>query len=576
MKVTGRKDLEKLKDKGTASLFPDRVRIMVGMATCCIVKGADKVMSAIAEEVKRQGVRASVVPVGCTGLCYKEPTVEVIQPGKPKITYGDITPERVPQLIEAIAKGMVKKEWALYQTEREEQLLQGGYHAYGRGTPKELKGIPKHSDVPFFRKQRKVILRNSGCINPEKIEEYIARGGYSSLLKTVTQMKPKEVIDEVTKAGLRGRSGGGFPAGIKWLSCSKAEGDGKYIICNVSEGDPGIGMHKSLLESDPHSILEGLIIAAYAIGAKEGYIYISSGYKLGVQRMEKAVKDAKTCGFLGRNILHSGFDFSVKVKEGGGAYVCGEETALIKSIEGDWGEPRQRPPFPAVSGLWGKPTVINNVETLANVPVIMTKGAKWFSSIGSQKSKGTKVFSLIGEVNRVGLVEVPLGITLKEIIYDIGGGIPRGKTFKAVQMGGPSGGCIPKRLTSIPVDYETLAQAGSAMSSGGLIVMDEKTCMVDVVKYFLTFLEGESCGKCTPCRVGVRRMREVLTDISRGKGKKEDLELLEKMAGLIKEGAICNLGKTAPNPFLSTLKYFKDEYLVHIQKKKCPAGVCTS
>jgi NADH:ubiquinone oxidoreductase subunit F (NADH-binding)/(2Fe-2S) ferredoxin len=577
MRVSSKKDLQKLKEKGLTSLFPDRMRIMVGMATCCLSKGADKVMDAIQKEVKEQGIKAQVVPVGCIGLCYREPTVEVIRPGKPKVTYGDITPDRVPRLIEAIGRGEAKKGWALYQTNRERILLNGGYHSYCiKGIPKEWKGIPKYSEVPFFKKQLKVVLRNSGYINPENIEEYVARGGYSSLLKALTQMKPKEVIDEVTKAGLRGRSGGGFPAGIKWLSCSKTEGKVKYIICNLSEGDPGIGMHKSLVESDPHSILEGLIIAAYAIGAKEGYIYISSGYPLGIKRMEKAVKDARTYGFLGKNILKSGFDFTVKVKEGGGAYVCGEETALIKAIEGDWGEPRQRPPFPAVSGLWGKPTVINNVETLANIPVIVTRGAKWFSSIGAEKSKGTKVFSLIGEVNRVGLIEVPLGITLREIIYDIGGGIPKGKSFKAVQMGGTAGGCIPKKLSNLPVDYETLAQAGSAMSSGGLIVIDEKTCMVDVVKYFLSFLEGESCGKCTPCRVGVRRMREVLTDISRGKGKKEDLELLEKMATLIKEGALCNLGKTAPNPFLSTLRYFKDEYLAHIQRKKCPAGVCTS
>jgi NADH:ubiquinone oxidoreductase subunit F (NADH-binding) len=435
-------------------------------------------------------------------------------------------------------------------------------------------GLHEYSDIPFFKKQLKIVLRNSGYINPESIKEYVARGGYSSLLKAITKMKPKEVVDEVIKAGLRGRSGGGFPTGAKWLSCRKTEGKMKYILCNISEGDPGIGMHKSLLESDPHSILEGLIIGAYAIGAKEGYIYISSGYSLGVKRMEKAIKGAKIYGFLGKNILNSGFDFTVKVKEGGGAYVCGEETALIKSIEGEWGEPRQRPPYPAESGLWGKPTVINNVETLANIPVIIARGARWFSSIGSEKSKGTKVFSLVGEVNRNGLIEVPLGITLREIIYDIGGGIPKGKALKAVQAGGPAGGCIPKKLINLPVDYESLAQVGSAMSSGGLIVMDGKTCMVDVNKYFLSFLEGESCGKCTPCRVGVRRMREIITDICEGKGKREDVPLLERMARLIKEGALCNLGKTAPNPILASLRYFRDEYLVHIRDSKCPAGVC--
>lgn len=574
MRVSGKKSLEALKEKGKLSLFPEHIRITIGMATCGLSKGAGRVKDAIKDEVRKQGIKAEVVEVGCMGFCYQEPTVGIICPGRPKIIYGNLTPERVPQLLEALRKGTVKKEWAICRIEREEMFLTGDQHIYTKQIPKDLKTIPAIKDLPFFKKQKRVVLRNAGLINPESIEEYVATGGYASLQKVLTHMKPEEVIDEVIKAGLRGRSGGGFPAGVKWQTCNKASGKIKYIVCNISEGDPGIGMHKSLLESDPHSILEGMIIAAYAIGAKEGYIYISSGYPLGVKRMEKAIKDARAYGFLGRNILKSGFNFTVSIKEGGGAYVCGEETALIKSIEGESGEPRQRPPFPAISGLWGKPTVINNLETLANVPVIITKGAKWYSSVGLSRSPGTKVFSLIGEVNRPGLIEVPLGITLREIIYEIGGGLLRGKSLKAVLMGGTAGGCLPKKMINLSVDYETLTQAGSAMSSGGLIVMDEKTCMVDLVKYYLSFLESESCGKCTPCRVGLRRMHELLTEISKGKGSLEDLEFLERMSNVIKEGALCNLGKTAPNTFLSTLKYFKDEYLIHIQKKKCPASVC--
>jgi NADH:ubiquinone oxidoreductase subunit F (NADH-binding)/(2Fe-2S) ferredoxin len=577
MKVSGKKDLQKLQKDGMASLFPDRIRIMVGMATCCLAKGSAEVMTALKDEIKKQGLKAEVVPVGCIGLCCQEPTIEVVQPGKPKVTYGEMTPDKISSLVTGIARGTVDKQSALYRTDKEELLLTGTKHIFSKGAPaKEFKGLQEYAAMPFYKKQRKVALRNAGFIDPENISEYIARGGYSALVNTLATMKPDAVIAEVTKAGLRGRSGGGFPTGVKWQACRRAEGKAKYFICNVSEGDPGIGMHKSLLESDPHSVLEGMIIGAYAIGAKEGYIYISSGQPLGVRRMDKAVADAKAYGFLGKNIMKSGFDFTVKVKEGAGAYVCGEETALIKSIEGDWGEPRQRPPYPAVSGLWGKPTVINNVETLANVPVVMGKGAKWYSAIGSAKSKGTKVFSIVGEVNRPGLIEVPMGTTLREIIYDVGGGLPKGKTLKAVLAGGPAGGCVPKKLMNLPVDYEALMQAGSAMSSGGIIVMGEDTCMVDMNKYLLSFTEGESCGKCTPCRVGVRRMREIITDISEGKGRDGDIELLEKMALLIKDGALCNLGKTAPNPVLATLRYFKEEYQKHIKNKKCSAAVCTS
>ncbi|MCK4267004.1 MAG: 4Fe-4S binding protein, partial [Thermoplasmata archaeon] len=415
---------------------------------------------------------------------------------------------------------------------------------------------------------------DNGILNPNNIEEYIGLGGYSASGKALCSMQPEEVIEEIKKSGLQGRGGAGFPTGFKWEFCRKAKGDVKYIVCNADEGDPGAYMNRSLLEGNPHSVLEGMLIGAYAIGASEGIIYIRHEYPLAVKTIEIAMDQMREYGLLGKNILGTGFDFTINIVPGAGAFVCGEETALIASIEGKKGEPRQRPPFPAQKGIWGKPTNINNVETWANIPLIINKGAEWFSKIGTEGSKGTKIFSLVGKINNTGLVEVPMGLTLREMVYDIGGGIPNGKEFKAIQTGGPSGGCIPKELLDLPIDYKKLAEAGSIMGSGGLVVMDEDTCMVDVAKYFLGFLQEESCGKCLTCREGIERMLEIVTDITEGNGTMEDIGLLEDLGCVVKDASMCGLGQTAPNPVLSTLRYFKDEYLAHIQEKICPAGVC--
>jgi len=428
--------------------------------------------------------------------------------------------------------------------------------------------------MPFYKKQQRLVLGNNRKIDPNIIEDYIAIGGYTALAKALYNMKPEKVIDKIQKAGLRGRGGGGFPTGKKWQYCRQTKGSPKYVICNADEGDPGAYMDRSLLEGNPHSVLEGMIIGAYAIGSNEGYVYIRNEYPLAVKHLEEAVKQAEEYGFIGKNILGSGFDFTIKISRGGGAFVCGESTALMASLEGKLGEPRAKYVHTVEKGLWNKPTTLNNVETWANVPMIINKGANWYSKIGTEKSKGTKIFSLVGKINNTGLVEVPMGIKLKEIVFDIGGGIPDGKKFKAVQTGGPSGGCIPESLINLSVDYERLYEAGSMMGSGGMIVMDEDTCMVDVAKYFINFLREESCGKCVPCREGLERMSEILTDITEGKATNQDLELLEELGGVIQDTALCALGGTAANPVLSTIKYFRDEYTAHIEHKKCPAGVC--
>ena len=572
MKISTKTDLEAVREKGEDLLYPPYTRIMVGMATCCIARGADKVMSALEAEVKKKGITASVVPVGCMGLCHKEPTIEVVQPGKPKVTYGPVNPEDVPGFIQAIVNEGVDKKKALYRTDSEYLLLNGESYRYITGAvPEAFKGIPEYSEVSSLKKQLKIVLRNSGSINPESIEEYIARGGYFSLSKAL-RMKPEEVIEEVTRAGLRGRSGGGFLTGSKWLSCRKAEGAVKYVLCNASEGDPGIGMHKSLLESDPHSILEGLIIGAYAIGAQQGYIYISSGYSLGVKRMEKAVEDTRASGLLGKNILNSGFDFTVTVKEGGGAYVCGESTALMAGIESRMGEPRPKYIHTAEKGLWDSPTDLNNLETWANVPVILGKGAKWYAQIGTEKSKGTKVISLSGNIKDPCLVEVPMGTPLRDII-ELGNGMAKNRKLKAIQIGGPAGGVLPAESADLPLDFDQISQAGSNLGSGGLIVMDEKACMVDITRYFLTFLKEESCGKCVPCREGLKKLIELMERMSMGIGTKEDIELMEELSLAMEKGSLCDLGKTAPHMFISTLRYFKDEYDAHMDGK-CPAGAC--
>jgi len=532
-------------------------RILVGAGTCGKAAGASAVLRAIDDALGRHGVKAAVIQVGCMGLCYAEPMIGIIKPGRPQIIYGNVQPEVATQLIaDYVANDDLRPDLAL------------GYIGDGK-----IDGIPNLFDLPVLKPQVRLILRNCGLIDPENIDHYIANGGYSGLVKALS-MSPEAIIEEIKKSGLRGRGGAGFPTGQKWEFCRRAPGTEKYIVCNADEGDPGAFMNRSLLEGDPHSVLEGMVIGAYAIGANHGYIYCRAEYPLALERLRLALKQMEEYGLIGDNILGSGFNFHIKIKEGAGAFVCGEETALLASIEGKRGMPRSRPPFPAISGLWGKPTNINNVETWANAALILQKGADWYAQYGAERSKGTKTFALVGKVERTGLIEVPLGITLRQIIYDIGGGILKGKKFKAVQTGGPSGGCLPASLLDSPVDYESLTAAGSIMGSGGMIVADEDTCMVDLTRYFLTFTQAESCGKCPPCRVGTRQMLDILTRIVQGEGKPGDIQQLERIAMTVKQGSLCGLGQTAPNPVLTTLRYFRDEYEAHINQKRCPALVC--
>ncbi|TET79426.1 NADH-quinone oxidoreductase subunit NuoF [candidate division TA06 bacterium] len=528
---------------------------MVCAGTGCVSNNAFKVKEALEREIKRHNLQDEVLIVmtGCNGFCAQGP-IMVVQPDG--IFYQMLTEKDIPHLVE-------------------EHLLKGRPVKKLMYTPsEEEKPIPKMSDIGFFKKQRLIALRNRGLVDPEKIDEYIAREGYKALAKALTSMSPEEIIKEIKDSGLRGRGGAGFPTGRKWELARNAPGDQKYIVCNGDEGDPGAFMDRSIIESDPHSVLEGMTIGAKAIGASHGFIYIRNEYPLALERLYKAVEQAREYGLLGKDILGCDFDFDITIHRGAGAFVCGEETALLACIEGRVGRPRPRPPYPAEKGLWGKPTNINNVETWANVPPIILREGKWFSQIGTETSKGTKVFSLVGKINNTGLVEVPMGITLREIIFDIGGGIPGNKKFKAVQTGGPSGGCIPADLIELPVDYEELTKAGSMMGSGGMVVMDETTCMVDVAKYFLAFSLDESCGQCTPCREGIERMLDILTEICEGRGKEGDIELLEELGHAIVDGSLCGLGSTAPNPVLTTIKYFRNEYEAHIRDRKCPAHVC--
>ena len=534
-----------------------RPRILIGTATCGMASGAEGILEALNKELAKNNVTADIVQVGCIGLCFAEPLFEVVKPGKPSVFYGNLTPALVADIV---------RDW-LAGDNPHPDLAMG---TRGEGT---LEGIPRLFDLPVLKPQVRIALRNCGNIDPANIYHYIANGGYEGFAK-VLKMKPQEVIDEVKKSGLRGRGGAGFPTGTKWQFCHDSPGTIKYIICNADEGDPGAFMDRAVMEGDPHAVLEGMLIGAYGIGASEGYVYIRAEYPLAIKRLIVALKQMEECGLLGDNILGSGFNFHIKIKEGAGAFVCGEETALMVSIEGNRGMPRSRPPFPAQSGLWGKPTNINNVETWANVSAILQRGANWFASYGTEKSKGTKTFSLVGKIVRTGLIEVPMGISLREIIYGIGGGILEGKKYKAVQTGGPSGGCLPLSFLDSPVDFESLAAAGSIMGSGGMIVLDEETCMVDVARYFLDFLRDESCGKCTACREGVDVMYQIVADICAGKGKEEHIQLLEELGQAVKDGSMCALGGTASNPVLSTLRYFREEYDAHIKERRCPAGVC--
>jgi len=542
----------------TATEKTYRLHLMVCAGTGCVSNHAFEIKTALEEEIRKHKLEreVTIVPTGCNGFCERGP-IMVVQPGN--IFYQHLSVKDVPHLVE-------------------EHFLKGRPVAKLMYVPPaEKTPVPVLGDIPFFKKQVLVALRNRGLIDPEKIEESIARDGYKALAKALTGMTPEAIIAEVSRSGLRGRGGAGFPTGLKWQlvrSAVSPNGGGRYIVCNGDEGDPGAFMDRSILEADPHSVIEGMVIGAKAIGATAGFVYVRNEYPLAVARLGVALEQARAYGLLGTDILGTGFDFDIQIKRGAGAFVCGEETALIASIEGRLGEPRPRPPYPAQSGLWGKPTCINNVETWANVPLIIDRGSAWFAGIGTATSKGTKVFSLVGKINNTGLVEVPMGISLREIIYEIGGGIPAGKAFKAVQTGGPSGGCIPKEQIDLPIDYESLAAAGSMMGSGGMVVMDEDTCMVDVARYFLSFTRDESCGKCTPCREGTKAMLDILTRITEGKGVPEDIVLLEDLARAVKDTALCGLGKTAPNPVLTTLRYFRDEYEAHIERRKCPAHVC--
>jgi len=546
-------DLERL--ARSKSKKGNKPTIVVATGTCGIARGADEVVIALKKELKRHGLvsKVDMKITGCHGFCQIEPYLTILPE---EIFYIKVQPDDVKEIVLETVIGKKTIERLLYTD------------------PDTNKKIMKEEDVPFYRKQTRNILSNNALLDPQSIEDYFRINGYSSLSKALTSMTPEEVVEEIKQSGLRGRGGAGFPTGLKWGFCRKAKGYKKYVICNADEGDPGAYMDRGLLEGNPHSILEGMIIGAYAIGANEGFVYIRDEYPIAVRTLDNAIKQARLYGLLGNNILDSHFDFDITIVRGAGAFVCGEETALIASIEGRKGEPRQRPPFPAQKGLWGKPTNINNVETWANIPLIISKGAEVFSKVGTEKSKGTKIFSLVGKINNTGLVEVPMGISLRELIYEIGGGIPGGKSFKAVQTGGPSGGCIPKDLLDTPIDYEKLKEAGSIMGSGGMVVMDEDTCMVDVARYFLEFLQDESCGKCLSCREGTKRMTEIVTNITKGHGVEGDLELLEELATVVKDTSMCGLGQTAGNPVLSALKYFREEYETHIREKKCPAGVC--
>lgn len=532
-----------------------RAHVLICGGTGCKSAGSKEVQLAFSRAIEAKGLsdEVMVVETGCYGFCEHGPLVIVYPEGT---FYCRVKAEDAEEIVEShLFKGRIV-----------ERLL---YHE-----PLTHESIPNYSEINFYKKQHRLVLANCGAINPEQIEEYIAVGGYEALAKAVTTMSPEDVIEEIKKSGLRGRGGGGFPTGMKWQFAKASVSDKKYVICNADEGDPGAFMDRSVLEGDPHKILEGMAICGYAIGADEGYIYVRAEYPLAIKRLRIAIEQAEAMGLLGDNIFGSGFSFKLHIKEGAGAFVCGEETALMASIEGKRGMPRPRPPFPAVAGLWGKPTNINNVETFGNVTSIITNGADWYAGFGTEKSKGTKVFALTGKINNTGLAEVPMGITMREIIYDIGGGITGGKKFKAVQIGGPSGGCLPESMLDLSIDYDSLTAAGAMMGSGGLVVMDEDTCMVDVAKFFLNFTQSESCGKCTPCREGTKRMLEILTRITEGQGREGDIELLEELARNIKETALCGLGQTAPNPVLSTLKYFRHEYEAHIKEKRCPAGAC--
>jgi len=569
-------DLYKIKGEVLRLLVLDseknRARITVHMGTCGISSGADRVLGILRDELASSGRKDIFITTsGCAGICNREPLITIERVGEEPVKYADVDEQKARQIFrEHVLEGRINTDWVFARGWEQKDLDFEGPPSTA------IEQTPHIRQIPFFGMQDPVVMKNRGLIQAEKIDEYIGRDGYFAAAKALYQMDPGEIINEIKKSGIRGRGGAGFPTGMKWGFAASSRGETKYVLCNADEGDPGAFMDRCVLESDPHAVLEGMIIAAKAIGSHQGYIYCRAEYPLAVRMLNLAIDQARNYGLLGKDILESGFDFDLEVYRGAGAFVCGEETALMTSIEGKRGTPRPRPPFPAIQGLWKKPTILNNVETLANVAQIILKGGKWYGSMGTRRSKGTKVFALTGDVRNVGLVEVPMGMPIGTIIHDIGGGIPGGKRFKAVQLGGPSGGCIPVQHLNTPVDYESITRLGAIVGSGGMIVMDEDKCVVDVARFFMEFCRDESCGKCTPCRVGTQKMLDILTRICGGKGKEGDIETLEKWADIIKNTALCGLGQTAPNPVLSTLRYFRDEYEAHIREKRCPAVVCSA
>ncbi|MBW1642773.1 MAG: 4Fe-4S binding protein [Deltaproteobacteria bacterium] len=572
MKIQSDKDLEKISLEYIKKIYyPDAVKVNIGMASCGIAAGA-KLSYEKAKNEFSDSKEVRICQTGCLGFCEEEPLVEIVGQGKPRVIFRHIKEDKITDAISAYIERDFKKKWVLGQMRDPRCLLEDSIeNPLAKVVPFE--GIPFLEDIPFYKNQIKIALRNCGYIDPDSIEEYIARTGYLAFVKTLNNGNSSDIINIIKESGLRGRGGGGFPAGVKWATCAKHNGN-RYIICNADEGDPGAYMDRSILEGDPHSVLEGMLIAALAIGSSQGFIYVRNEYPLAVKRLLTAIKQAENYGLLGDNIAGTDFNFHIKISTGAGAFVCGESTALMASLEGNIGRPRAKYVHTVEKGFRQSPSNLNNVETYANVPAILLKGQKWYAAMGTDHSKGTKVFSLVGKIKNTGLVEVPMGISLKEIVFKIGGGVPKKKKFKAVQTGGPSGGCIPEKFMDLPVDYQRLAEVGSIMGSGGMIVMDQDTCMVDVARYFMDFLTEESCGQCNPCREGIKQVLDILTDICAGNGKEGDIELLEELGSMIQKFSLCGLGTSAPNPVLTTILYFRDEYEAHIRDKKCPAGVC--
>ncbi|MBU0987599.1 MAG: 4Fe-4S binding protein [Proteobacteria bacterium] len=573
MKIQSAADLEKIsREYSTRLYYPDTTKVIVGMASCGIAAGGKAAFDK-AIEVFPEGNGIKISQTGCLGFCEAEPLVEIAATGRPRVIYKNIKEDKIVDAINSYLENDFKKtKWILGQFRDPRSLLED-HIKNPLDTVEPIDGIPLIEDTPFYNNQVKIALRNCGYIDPDCIEEYIARGGYFAFFRSLFEFKPEEIIQIVKDSGLRGRGGGGFSTGIKWATCAKHHGE-RYIICNADEGDPGAYMDRSVLEGDPHSVLEGMLIAATAIGSSQGYLYVRNEYPLAVKRLITAIKQAENYGLLGENIAGTDFSFNIKISTGAGAFVCGESTALMASLEGKVGRPRAKYVHTVEKGFRNNPSNLNNVETYANVPVIISKGAKWHASLGTEHSKGTKVFSLVGKIKNTGLVEVPMGTMLRTIIYDIGGGIPKKKKFKAVQTGGPSGGCIPEQYLDLGVDFDELTKVGSMMGSGGMIVMDQDTCMVDIARYFVDFLKDESCGQCSPCREGLKQMLDILTRICQGNGREGDIGLLEELGGVIQKFSLCGLGTSAPNPVISAIRYFRDEYEAHIRDKKCPAGVC--